>query len=409
MGAYPVLTGIYRGAAMRIKLTPATVRKARADDGKDRTIFWDTKTSGFGVQVTASGHKSFVIQYRAMGRSRRMAIDGALNLETARKRARALLGEVAHDRDPLAERRAEIARERETFQAIAESYFAREGKKLRSGGERRRTLSRLVYPVMGNRPIADIRRSDIVRLLDRIEDDNGPAMADQTLAFIRKVMNWHASRSDEFRSPIVRGMARISAKERARARVLTDDELRAIWKAAEATSGPFGVLVQFLLLTGARRTEAAGMTRSERSGADWALPAARNKVKMQLIRPLSVAAQEALARLPHVGQRGYVFTTGGDRPLSGFSQFKRRFDEACGVTDWTLHDLRRTARSLLSRAGIASDVAEMCLGHVLTGVRGTYDRHEYHEEKKRAFEALAAQIARIVDPQANVVALRGTL
>ena len=83
------------------------------------------------------------------------------------------------------------------------------------------------------------------------------------------------------------------------------------------------------------------------------------------------------------------------------------FAAACGVTDWTLHDLRRTARSLLSRAGISPDIAEMCLGHVLTGVRGTYDRHAYHEEKKHAFEALAAQIARIVDPQDNVVAMRG--
>src|SRR4051794_38369860 len=104
---------------MREKLTPALVRRARAEKG-DRVIIWDTKTSGFGLQVTASGHKSFVIQYRAKGRSRRMAIDGVLNLESARKRARALLGEVAHDRDPLGERRAISAREKETFLAIAE-------------------------------------------------------------------------------------------------------------------------------------------------------------------------------------------------------------------------------------------------------------------------------------------------
>src|SRR5262245_51114540 len=200
---------------MRTRLTPAGVRKARADKGADRTIFWDTKTSGFGLQVTASGYKSFVIQYRAKGRSRRMAIDGVLNLEAARKRARALLGEVAHDRDPLAERRADIANERDTFQAISESYFAREGKNLRTLKDRRQTLARLVYPVIGAKPIADIRRSEIVRLLDGIEDKNGPVQADRTLAYIGKVMNWHASRSDEFRSPIVRGMARTSSKERA--------------------------------------------------------------------------------------------------------------------------------------------------------------------------------------------------
>jgi integrase len=390
---------------MRTKLTPATVSNARAEKDADRTIFWDTKTTGFGLQVTAAGHKSFVVQYRAKGRSRRMAIDGVLNLEDARKRARALLGEVARDGDPLQERRAEVARERDTFQAVAESYFAREGKRLRSVEDRRRTLDRLVYPVMGGRPIADIRRSDIVRLLDDIEDDSGPVMADRTLAYIRKVMNWHASRSDEFRSPIVRGMARTSGKERARARILSDDELRALWKAVDATTGPFGSFVKFLLLTGARRSEASGATWGEIKDGVWLLPAARNKVKQDLARPLSAAAQNVVDSVPKLGR--YVFTFDGAKPIGGFSKLKERLDDACGVRDWTLHDLRRTARSLLSRAGVASDVAEMCLGHVLTGVRGTYDRHEYHAEKKQAFEALAAQIARIVDPQENVVALRG--
>jgi len=379
------------------------VRKARADKGADRTIFWDTKTSGFGLQVTAAGHKSFVIQYRTRGRSRRMAIDGVLGLEAARKRARALLGEVAHDRDPLQDRRTEVARERDTFQAIAESYFTREGKNLRTFEDRRQTLARLVYPAIGARPIADILRSDIVRLLDGIEDKNGPVQADRTLAFIGKIMNWHASRSDEFRSPIVRGMARTSSKERARARVLTDDELRAVWKAAEATAGPFGAFIKFLLLTGARRSEASDITWDEIKNGVWLLPAARNKVKQHLARPLSDAAQSVVRSLPKLGR--YLFTFSGAKPLRGFAKSKERLDASCGVTDWTLHDLRRTARSLLSRAGIAPDVAEMCLGHVLTGVRGTYDRHEYHEEKKRAFEALASQIEHIVNPQDNVVQL----
>jgi integrase len=390
---------------MRIRLTPANVRKAKADEGKDRTIFWDAKTSGFGLQVTAAGHKSFIIQYRSKGRSRRMAIDGVLTLEAARKRARALLGEVAHDRDPLAERRTEIARERDTFQAIAESYFARECKKLRTVADRKRVLKRLVYPRFGGQPIGDIRRSDIVRLLDHIEDENGAVMADRTLSYIGRIMNWHASRSDEFRSPIVRGMARTSTKERARARVLTDDELRAIWKASEAIPGPFGALVKFLLLTAGRRSEASGMAWEEIKDGVWLLPAARNKVKQDLARPLSGAAQNVIGSLEKLGR--YVFTYDGTTPIANLSNPKARLDDGCGVKDWRLHDLRRTARSLLSRAGIAPDIAERCLGHVIPGVRGVYDRHEYHEEKKRAFEALAGQIARIVDPQNNVVSMRG--
>ena len=98
-----------------------------------------------------------------------------------------------------------------------------------------------------------------------------------------------------------------------------------------------------------------------------------------------------------------MFTSRGRVALSGLSGRKAEFDRLCGVSGWTLHDLRRTARSLMSRAGVNSDHAERCLGHVIGGVRGTYDRHEYYEEKRHAFEALAAQIERILNPIENVV------
>jgi len=114
---------------------------------------------------------------------------------------------------------------------------------------------------------------------------------------------------------------------------------------------------------------------------------------------------QTLDGLPKIGR--HAFTYNGTKPFTDFTTAKARLDATSGVKDWTLHDLRRTARSLLSRAGIAPDIAERCLGHVMPGVRGVYDRHEYHEEKKRAFEALATQIARIVDPQKNVLAMRG--
>ena len=141
-------------------------------------------------------------------------------------------------------------------------------------------------------------------------------------------------------------------------------------------------------------------------GMDWILPSSRNKVKIDLMRPLSPAAQIALKKLPRIGKSGYIFTTTGRSPIGGFSKFKADFDQKAVVANWTLHDLRRTARSLMSRAGVPSDHAELCLGHVLTGVRGTYDRHEYYAEKKRAYDALAAQIERIVNPQPNVIPIR---
>src|SRR5262249_8262404 len=132
----------------------------------------------------------------------------------------------------------------------------------------------------------------------------------------------------------------------------------------------------------------------------------RNKTNGELVRPLSKAAQSMLAAMPRFAKCPFVFTGDGRRPISGFSKAKRAFDKACGVTGWTLHDLRRTARSLMSRAGVNADHAERCLGHAIAGVRGIYDRHEFHAEMQQAFEALAAQIDRIVNPHENVVSLR---
>src|SRR5262249_22623485 len=181
---------------------------------------------------------------------------------------------------------------------------------------------------------------EIVRLLDQIEEENGPGMADIVLAIIRRIMNWHAARSDDFHSPIVRGMGRHKASEHTRSRILTDDEIRAIWTAADETAGPFGHYVQFLLLTAARRNEAAHMRWSEVVGSDWTLPADRNKTKVDLVRPLSAAAQAVLAKVGklRIADGDYVFSATGNR-LGGLSRRKAQIDNVSGVTGWTLHDL----------------------------------------------------------------------
>jgi integrase len=390
---------------VKLKLTVTGVDKAPVPTKGDRAIYWDTTLPGFGLVVTKTGHRSFVYQYRAGHRSRRMTFPLGLGLEKARKEARKALGGVAAGGDPLQERRKTEALAENTLQSICEEYLRRDGKRLRSKGQIEQTLTRLVYPKLGKRQIDTILRSEIVKLLDKIEDENGAGMADNTLAHVRKIMNWHATRTDNFRSPIVRGMARTKPSERKRDRVLTDEELRAVWRAAEAFPGPFGYLVRFTLLTTTRRNEAADMADTERTGDDWIIPAERYKTKLDHVVPLSKAARDLLASIPRIEGVPYVFTT-GDRPISGFSKFKIAFDKACGVTGWTLHDLRRTGRSLMSRAGVPSDHAERCLGHVIGGVRGTYDRHAYHAEKKQAFEALAAQIERILNPSDNVVPIR---
>jgi integrase len=407
---------------VKIKLTVTGVDKAPAPTKGDRAIYWDMTLPGFGLVVTKTGHRSFVYQYRAGHRSRRMTFPLGLGLEKARKEARKALGGVAAGGDPLQERRKTEALAENTLQSICEDYLRRDGKRLRSKGQIEQTLTRLVYPKLGKRQIDTILRSEIVKLLDKIEDENGAGMADNTLAHVRKIMNWHATRTDNFRSPIVRGMARTKPSERKRDRVLTDEELRAVWRAAEAFPGPFGYLVRFTLLTTTRRNEAADMADTELQfldsmgtplkvstddvvAVDWTVPADRYKTKLDHVVPLSQAARDLLASITRVEGVPYVFTT-GDRPISGFSKFKIAFDKACGVTGWTLHDLRRTGRSLMSRAGVPSDHAERCLGHVIGGVRGTYDRHAYHAEKKQAFEALAVQIDRILNPADNVVPIR---
>ena len=395
---------------MRVNLNSAFVSKAEPPTNGDRVIYWDNVLPCFGLMVTRAGHKSFVVQYRAHGRSRRLTFKtestGGLSLDKARREARKVIGAAASGGDPLTERRKKAALATNTLQSVAENFLNREGKKLRSVEERRSTLERLVYPKLGSRQIDDIRRSEIVDLLDKIEDQNGPVAADKTLAYLRKIMNWHAGRSDDFRSPIVRGMARTKPKERQRQRTLNDAELQAVWKAAEDNQTPFARLIQFILLTATRRSESARMKREEVSGNEWTIPSARYKTGIELLIPLSPNAAAILNILPNIGNAGFVFTTDGKHPLGAFSKWKLHFDKACGVTGWTLHDLRRTARSLMSRAGVSSDHAERCLGHVMGGVRGTYDRHEYYDEKRIAFEKLASLIDRIVSPQANVVPLR---
>jgi Phage integrase family/Arm DNA-binding domain len=406
------------------KLTPAFVAKANFEQqaNADRVIYWDESLPGFGLMLTANGHRSYVVQYRANGASRRMTIKGNLPLSVARKQAKALQGDVAKGKDPLGEKRKAHEAEANSLRSIAEEYLKREGKKLRTIKERRAEFRRYIYPRLGARPIDGIRRSEIVRLLDKVEDKNGPGAAQKALVALSRLFNWYASRSDDFRSPIVRGMARINPKERARDRWLSDDELRTVWRTAEHSGNVYGHLLRFILLTATRRREASNMNRSELSahGSEWTIPAARYKTKLDHLIPLSKFAQAVLAEVPIIGTKGWVFTTDGTVPISGFSKFKKAFDakvlaelrkhdpEAKPLPTWTTHDLRRTARSLMSRAGVPSDHVERALGHVIGGVRGVYDRYEYHKEKRAAFEALALQVERILHPHENVVALKQT-
>jgi integrase len=377
-------------------LTDRFCAHAKAREGEVQTDYFDEATKGLALRVSRSGLKSWTYHHTTNGKRARLTFGSYPGISLGAARAKA---DEARNQGPQAIGKAN------TLQAICDECLRRAA--LRTNAWRKRVLERVVYPVLGARPIDEIRRSDIVQLLDRIEDERGGPMADQTLAIIRRVMNWHASRSDEFRSPIVRGMARTKPKERARERTLTDDELRLVWKVAETE--PLGCFLRFVLLTATRRNEAAQARRSEITGADWIIPGARYKTGKDHLVPLSAMALRVLPS----GESDFVFSKDGASPIHA-SNFKTAFDKALlrelgtnspPLPRWTLHDLRRTARSLMSRAGVPTDHAERCLGHVIGGVRGVYDRHEYLEEKRQGFEALAALVERIVNPRPNVVSI----
>ena len=281
------------------------------------------------------------------------------------------------------------------------------GKGARPEGEVTRLLRAHVCPAWGSRDFLAIRRSDVAELLDEVEDDHGARQADYVLAIVRGIANWYATRHDDYLPPIVRGMRRTSPKERERSRILDDKELRAIWKVAEA-NGSFGAFIRLLLISAQRRRKVATMRWDDiKIDGTWTIPTEDREKGTGGELVLPATALDIIKVQPRLGENPYVFAGRGNGPLAAFSKPKRRFDAALGdLAPWALHDLRRTARSLMSRAGIRPDIAERVMGHAMQGVEGVYDRHAYKDEKADALKRLAKLIAGIVGPRENVVPMR---
>ena len=389
--------------ARRKTLTDSMV--ARLKPGPKRQTLPDPELRGHYVRITPTGAKSYVAVARdPTGRQVWATLGGAdlLTIDDARDKAREAIkrikaGKSAFEPPPV---------EPDSFKAVAENYLTRHVRAngLRSQGEIERILENDILPTWKDRAFEDIRRGDVTRLLDLVQDANGPSAADHVLAIVRGLMNWYASRSDDYVSPIARGMRRTDAKARRRARILDDEEIRAVWAVAE-DNGTFGAIVRLLLLTAQRREKVAAMKFADVTiDGVWTIDTEdreKGNGGALLLPKTALAIIQAQTR---VGDNKYVFAGRGPGHFNGFSPCKRAFDKKVGdLPRWTLHDLRRSARSLMSRAGVRPDVAARVLGHAIAGVEGTYDRYSYEHEKADALRRLAGQIALILHPPADNV------
>jgi len=368
----------------------------------------DPELRGHWIRVQPSGAKSFVTVARNPAGKQIWSTIGntdAMSIDEARESARIVVGRVraglsAFEAPPPAP---------ESYQAIAEQWLQRHGetKALRSLKNIKRLLRTHVFPHWSDRPFLEIRRSDVAALLDRVEDNHGARQADLVLTIVRSIANWYATRNDDYTPPVVRGMRRQNPKQQSRARILDDDEIRAIWKAAES-GGRFGAILKLCLLTAQRRTKVSAMKWSDISlDGVWTIPQQAREKETAGELKLPQIATDIIRAQPKIDANPHVFAGRNGGPFSGFSVTKTAFDAKLPeLKPWVIHDLRRTARSLLARAGVRPDIAERTLGHAIPGVEGIYNRHHYHDEKADALVRLASLLDGIINPRDNVTPLQ---
>lgn len=404
-----------------LRLTKAAIDNAKPEV-RD-AFLWDATLRGLGVKITPSGSKVFIYQYRMGGRGsklRRFTIGryGELTLEAARRKAEELARQVRLDgNDPLEAKRSARAKAAELAFANYAERFWRECLQIEwrsSHAQSYRALELHAVPKLGDKPLNAITRSDIRAVIEPLRAQ--VATASLVFATLRRMFNWAIEREDIEQSPVM-GM-KAPPLPTSRDRVLSDEELRLVWLAAGELGYPAGTWVRLLILTGARRTEAAALDWAEldRSAALWTLPAGRSKNARVAVNPLSGAA---LALLDEVASQqrsggawpnfGAVFPTRDGKPIVGYSKIKLRLEkaisklaEAEGIPDlapWRLHDLRRTLATGLQRLGTRLEVTEAVLNHVSGsrgGIVGVYQRHSYLPEQLTALTAWAAHVERIV-------------
>jgi integrase len=379
----------------------------------DKRDFYDTAKGsppGFGVRISSTGRKTFFIKYLLHGKQKRTSIptrDGgtatfpAIKLSTAREMARDLTSKVKR------EGKAPSSIADQSFAGIANTFIEEYSKdKKRSWREDQRILiDHTYFTPFRDRKADEITRGEIVDQLQRIKRTNGPIMANRCLAAIRKMYNW-ATRNGKLNldfNPAM-GIDRPSG-ETERDRVYSDDEIKALWKTFDGM-GISGQVFKLCLTTGQRLNECAAMEHSEISSNEWTLPAVRSKNKRPNVIPLSNLALEVISNAPNLSET-YVFGSPsgatGDVPIQHFSTARKRVRKLSGVSDFRIHDLRRTCATNLTKLGFGRFIADCVLNHAQQGVGRVYDRYEYLKEKTEALDAWSTRLQAILAE--NVVSI----
>lgn len=348
----------------------------------------DLHCPGLSVRISAHGLKTFTVKFRYGIRQKRLKLGvyPRITLATAREKAIDVLRQVDEGTDPTKRRRSSDMK----VEAICREFIRLHAQpRNKSWREAERVLERELIATFGQRDIRDIKRWDVLEIMDAAIARGSTYQANRIHSNIRKLFNWCIERGIVETSPIV-GL-KAPTKEESRDRVLDDDEIERLLGACRNDVYPFRQFVPMLLATAQRRGELAEMRWSEIDFREkvWVIPAERSKNGKPHAVPLSAYALKVLSAVPRFTDCDYVFTTTHRSPVSGFSKMLRRLSEGSKTSNWRLHDLRRTAASGMARAGVAPHVVEKVLNHIsgtISGVAAVYNRYGYDSEKRTALE-----------------------
>ncbi|MBN9787410.1 hypothetical protein DMP17_02225 [Pseudonocardia sp. TMWB2A] len=357
----------------------------------------DLHCPGMSLRVSPQGLKTFSVKFRYGIAQKRMklGIYPRISLATAREKAIDILQEVEKGNNPTSRRRTTNMR----VEAVCGEFIKLHAQaRNKSWREAERTLEREFVGAFGQRDIRDIKRFDVLEIMDAAIARGSTYQANRILSHVRRFFNWCVERGIVDVSPIV-GL-KAPTKEQSRDRVLDDTEIIRLLRACRNDVYPFRQFVPILLATAQRRGEWAEMLWSEvdLEAKQWVIPAERSKNGKPHVVPLSAYALTMLNDVPRFVDCDYVFTTTRKSPVSGFSKMLRRLSEGSDTGEWRLHELRRTAASGMERASVAPHVVEKVLNHIsgtISGVAAVYNRYAYDAEKRDALEGWGQHLERL--------------